>query len=172
MPAKELILCFTLFLSFPSFSSTWSDLIGTKSHDTKLIAGSLFYHFRNLWDNDYANSHRGDHFRETLLFTYKGYGLGYLKNSHHQDSVVLGFERYWYQNKKENNWFSFGYRLGLIYGYCANFNNWDLYKICDKNFQATILPMGQAFVDYTYKRLGIEIAANPGFLNGSLIVRL
>lgn len=171
--SQTFIFFISVFVTLPVCAFDWVSIFGKASEDIKLVGGTYFVHLSEIYDKNDAHTYQGDHYRPMIGATYKGYMLAYFKNSHQNDTLSLVFERYWYEKQKTKQRLNIGYRLGLIYGYCGYFrhNHNSFYQSCNSDSNRMVLPMGQVFMDYSINHLGVEIGANPVFINSAIFWR-
>lgn len=155
-----------------AFDTSWAKKIwGEPSEFNKVNSGATLYHLKGIM-YDHVEKGKDWWFRPTFNVTHNSLIYVYFKNTHRQDTIGFGQERVWYHKSNGKKEVTTGYRYGLVYGYCIETNpKLDFYCECQKNFEADIHPMAQAFIDYTYDNLGVEIGINPGFLNASFVIR-
>jgi hypothetical protein len=170
---KRILFVITCFLFGPqtSFSGWGETLLGKPSEFNKVNTGAALYHLKGVM-YDHVEKGKDWWFRPTAIMTYNSYNFVYFKNTHRQDTVGVGQERTWYTKHVGKKEFVTGYRYGAIYGYCIETDpKLDFYCECKKNFRAAVHPMAQAFFDYSYDDLGVEIGLNPGFINALFVIR-
>lgn len=169
---KTLIVILLCLPALPSLAFELKSILGERSLDTKLLAGSLFYHSRDFIDKDYRNNHRWDNFRTAVGITHKGFVAYYFYTTHRQNSYSLGLERLWYQKKEDNKQSNLGYRVGILYGYCSrNISKFQVFERCDENSKYHITPMFQIMFNHTWGPIGFELATAFLMSNASLVVR-
>lgn len=166
-------LIITLGASFffsSALAMNYSSILGTRSLDTKLLLGSLFYHSRDIVDKEYREQHRWDNFRPAIGFTHKGWVAYYFYTTHRQHSFSLGLERNWYHAAERQT--DIGYRAGLLYGYCArDIGKFEVFERCDENSKYHLTPMFQLFYNRTWDNFGVELATAFLMSNASIVFR-
>lgn len=122
----------------------WEYLKGQPTED-QFFLGMVTWHFT-------GSSREKDQWNNKLIgFQYKDFFLGTFENSFYNQTVAAGIARNFSATQLSSNWdMTFGYRLGLVYGY----------KDGEAPFSSVspVIPMVEIFNQYYFKKhFGIEL---------------
>ncbi|MCH9621514.1 MAG: hypothetical protein S4CHLAM20_09360 [Chlamydiia bacterium] len=114
--------------------------------EPSIYLGMWTLHFKNGDDANWNNHAYG--------IEYNGYFVSSMINTYYQQCFSAGITRDWFQTRlSRNTALTFGYRLGGIYGY-----DHQLKSIADFAERYKVLPYGQVYTHFIYKRLRFELS--------------
>lgn len=145
------MLKWVVFLLIPSFfwGSNYSILkkLWGKPPKSVIYLGMWTYHFKDHEGSCNKTNH-------AYGIEYQGYFISSMINSYHQQCATVGITRDYFQKQLTKDVaVSLGYRLGGIYGYDSK-----LKSIAEFADRYKILPYGQLYTHFIYKRLRFEVS--------------
>lgn len=113
---------------------------------SSIYLGMWTLHFKGASECNWKNHAYG--------VEYEGYFISSMVNTYYQQCYTAGITRDWVQKKvSKNAAFTLGFRFGGIYGY-----DHKLKSISDFAERYKILPYGQLYTHFIYKRLRLELS--------------
>lgn len=142
----NLILYPTQVIGNDKDERTFINKLWGHSPESVFYFGMWTYHFKDDGKANWNNHAYG--------LEANGYFFSTMRNTYHQQCYTAGISRHWAKKKiNENFAIAIGYRFGGIYGYDK-----ELKSIANIAEKYKILPYGQIYSHFIYKRLRFELS--------------